>query len=194
VMMTSPTFWPVLLPKLHPRFDQDFRAGHAVMSILGAAAFLEAPRRVRRTVDQHPIRKPSRLNPSTPFVPHSWGKNRELGDTPKPSAGRNPCTLLRQVAVAKRSLLANRSTTLVNSFDPPLFGDSRKAQGLRPSARPDRHSYPEQPWKFTFTPRANSPQARSPLDSSSSATSAKPSPSSPLLVCLPVAASQPLSW
>jgi hypothetical protein len=29
-----------------------------------------------------------------PLVPHSWGEEgRELGDTPKPSAGMSPCTL-----------------------------------------------------------------------------------------------------
>jgi len=44
-----------------------------------------------RTLDSPEWTCPWRLshNPlSAPLIPHSWGKIRELGDTPKPSAGR----------------------------------------------------------------------------------------------------------
>ena len=176
-MITSPTFWPVLLPKTHPHFDQDFRAGYAIMSILSATAFRSIARCAREDCQSADIEIPLKSACQPPLSP-TLGGGKETYSEGHP---RTPGSILLHRSDA-HPIQRPRSTFL---------GDSRNAEGLRPPARPDRHSYPEQPWKFTFTPRANSPQARSPLDSSSSATSAKPSPSNPLLVCLPVGTFQP---
>jgi hypothetical protein len=136
VMMTSPILRPTLPLKMHPYLDQDCRAGHAVMSILGAAAFRETASRVQRTIEQH-LPEAVSIAPVNPLTPNLGG-DCGVGEHPQTPgsillhlSGHSSRSGNPDVLAASMSRWEH-STPLI----PHSWGTMSNAEGLRPSAHP----------------------------------------------------------